>query len=628
MNTRILVLGGIRSGKSAYAETLVAGPVSYLATGRTDGSDPEWDERLAAHRDRRPPEWTTVECGEDPAALPATLAAAEGPVILDDLGGWISALLDAGDAWTAGPRVADEAITDLAAAVRAFGHRLVVVSPEVGLSVVPPSQAGRVFADALGVANHAIADACDSVAVVVAGQPVWIKGGPPSATGTAGTSADATGVVEITANMDLPLPDEAAAEAAGDRLATLDVPGAGLGVLAEQVRLIAGMQATAHPKPFAQIRALLVSGTHGGGAAAGDPPEHTARRLAEIRAGVGALALLAERNGVAVQIVEAGPEAAPIEETDALPEEAVNEALRQGYALADKAADEGVDLLLLAAQGVGTEAVTAAVVALTTGAEPAGLLDRVVTPDGYVDDNAWMRRATAVREALHRVRARRRDAHALLATIGGADLAVAVGILVGATARRTPILVDGPVGVAAGLIAREIGAQTRHWTLLADHGDHPSVTKAADVLGLRPWTSLKLSLGEGTNALMALPTLQQALTLAHELTQEPKPPAPDIPETPGAPAATATGATPDASTEPAAASATAAPGTGPDSAEPGPASGAAEPGAAPDGAELGAGPGSDGAEPARGSDGAEPGSTAVGPPKVAPDLADTRHETA
>ena len=59
-----------------------------------------------------------------------------------------------------------------------------------------------------------------------------------------------------------------------------------------------------------------------------------------------------------------------------------------------------------------------------------------------------MRRATAVREALHRVRARRRDAHALLATIGGADLAVAVGILVGATARRTPILVDGPVGVS------------------------------------------------------------------------------------------------------------------------------------------------------------------------------------
>ncbi len=87
----------------------------------------------------------------------------------------------------------------------------------------------------------------------------------------------------------------------------------------------------------------------------------------------------------------------------------------------------------------------------------------------------------------------------------------------GATARRLPVLLDGPVGVAAALISRDLAGQARHWCLLADDGGHPAVRLAADVLGLDPLTQLRLDLGEGANALTVLPLLRSALALAAAL---------------------------------------------------------------------------------------------------------------
>ena len=174
----ILVLGGIRSGKSEYAESLVshATDVRYVATGASDDGDPEWAARLAAHRERRPATWRTEEIGADPGRLAGLLAEAkpDQTVLVDDLGGWMTTLLTAG-----GP--VPETVEALAAAVRESAGRLVVVSPEVGLSVVPATELGRAFADALGTANRALADACDAVVLVVAGQPPWLKRGAPGA---------------------------------------------------------------------------------------------------------------------------------------------------------------------------------------------------------------------------------------------------------------------------------------------------------------------------------------------------------------------------------------------------------------------------------------------------------------
>ncbi|RBI99306.1 cobalamin biosynthesis protein, partial [Micromonospora provocatoris] len=167
----LLVLGGIRSGKSEFAESLVADAptVRYVATAPSgDPEDTEWAIRLAAHRARRPGSWSTEETAADPGRLVEVIAAA-GPnetLLVDDLGGWVTVLLDPAHQ----PADDTATIAELAAAVRSSAARLVLVSPEVGLSLVPTTPLGRAFTDALGATNRAVADACDAVALVVAGQ--------------------------------------------------------------------------------------------------------------------------------------------------------------------------------------------------------------------------------------------------------------------------------------------------------------------------------------------------------------------------------------------------------------------------------------------------------------------------
>ena len=176
---RALVLGGIRSGKSEFAEALVsaAATVAYVATARRDPRDPAWAARIDGHRARRPPGWSTTEVGDDPSALLDLLIAArpDDTVLVDDVGGWVAA--HPPDVTQVTTFDADGSLgARLAAAVRACPARLVLVSPEVGLSVVPPTAAGLTFADALGVTNRAIAAECDAVVLVIAGNAVPVKG--------------------------------------------------------------------------------------------------------------------------------------------------------------------------------------------------------------------------------------------------------------------------------------------------------------------------------------------------------------------------------------------------------------------------------------------------------------------
>jgi nicotinate-nucleotide--dimethylbenzimidazole phosphoribosyltransferase len=526
-----LVLGGIRSGKSEFAESLVskAPVVRYVATGTSNGDDPEWAARIEAHRERRPGSWVTEEVGPDPAQLVEliTTAGPEETLLVDDLGGWVTGRLPEGGRPDA-----------LAEAVRGCRALLVVVSPEVGLALVPTTKVGRAFADALGEANRAVAEASDAVALVVAGQPSWLKLNDASArpialpevitpaapapvaasapvlvptptNGATPTPSDAppvadpltaptmtlpvvaTGLV-IQPGMDLPMPDEYAGPQASDRLATLDVPGAGLGALAEVVSFAAGTQGVAVPAPWESVRVLLLRGDHDLTAAA----------------------------GASLQVVEA-PLAAPIEDGPALAADEVEAALRYGWRLAEEAVDSGVDLIVLAACGSGTEAAAAAVLAAGAGAEPSTVLGRIVAPGGRIDDAAWMTRCAAVRDALHRTRQSPRGAKDILAELAGGDIAIATGVLLGATARRTPVMLDGPVGVAAAIASRDLAGQARHWCLLPDHGGNPAVKLAADVLGLKPLLDLRLELGEGATSLAALPMLRAALSLAASLPAHP-----------------------------------------------------------------------------------------------------------
>jgi adenosylcobinamide kinase / adenosylcobinamide-phosphate guanylyltransferase len=173
--TRTLVLGGTRSGKSGHAEGLLPAdaPVRYLATGRVDPGDAEWSARLAAHRRRRSACWTTVE---DPDVAGLVRAGGQ-PILVDDLATWLTGVLDDAGAWDAGsiPVEVGRRVGELVDAVRAAPGRVVLVSAEVGLGVVPATRAGRLFRDELGALNAALAQVCDEVLLLVAGLPLRLK---------------------------------------------------------------------------------------------------------------------------------------------------------------------------------------------------------------------------------------------------------------------------------------------------------------------------------------------------------------------------------------------------------------------------------------------------------------------
>lgn len=163
----VLVLGGQSSGKSAYAESLLSGAVTYVATAPTHVEDPDWQRRVAVHAERRPPEWTTLETGD----VAGVVRDAEGPVLIDDLGLWLTRVLD--DHWDSpeARTIFDEALADLLDAWSTTTAHVVLVSPEVGSGIVPPTHSGRLFADLLGRATTALAQWSDEVVQVVAGQP-------------------------------------------------------------------------------------------------------------------------------------------------------------------------------------------------------------------------------------------------------------------------------------------------------------------------------------------------------------------------------------------------------------------------------------------------------------------------
>ncbi|MEV7802670.1 bifunctional adenosylcobinamide kinase/adenosylcobinamide-phosphate guanylyltransferase [Microbispora sp. NPDC088329] len=176
---RTLLLGGSRSGKSEEAELRLAAEseVTYVATGPSGGDDPAWLARVRAHRVRRPAHWRTMETTD----LVTVLSGGRGTFLVDGLGTWLAAVFDECAAWPDDTRPDDhrpaldrvaERCDALVAAWRGTRARVVAVSDEVGLGVIPATPAGRLFRDALGRLNQALARESEDAALVVAGRVV------------------------------------------------------------------------------------------------------------------------------------------------------------------------------------------------------------------------------------------------------------------------------------------------------------------------------------------------------------------------------------------------------------------------------------------------------------------------
>lgn len=170
---KTLVLGGVRSGKSRFAEALAAtkSEVGYIATA--EAGDAEMRTRIEAHRARRPSSWRSHEETLRLASLLAEQARADGCLLVDCLSLWLTNLLLADD--TDGMEREIDAFLDF---LPQCPGELILVSTESNLGVVPMGELSRRYCDRIGLLHQQVAAHCDCVVLIVAGLPHYLKGAP------------------------------------------------------------------------------------------------------------------------------------------------------------------------------------------------------------------------------------------------------------------------------------------------------------------------------------------------------------------------------------------------------------------------------------------------------------------
>lgn len=321
-----------------------------------------------------------------------------------------------------------------------------------------------------------------------------------------------------------------------------------LGALAQLGAWIAACQGQWPARPLRRPRVVVFAAEHGIAAKAvsARPVEATRELLTALSCGTHPVSILAADTGASVRVVDAGVNAATPESTasentaptdteptdtepadrkaadgtirtgtgsidteDALSPDQTVTAVQNGMRIADAEADAGTDLLIPAVIGVGASTPATTLVAALTGTEPVA-----VTGWGSgIDDNTWMRKVTAVRDALWRTRPVRMQPLALLSTAGGADLAALTGFLAQAAARRTPLLLDGLCVSASALLAEELAPGTRSWCTAAHRTPEPAEALALEHLGLEPLVDLGMTGDGGIGATAILPLLSAAIRL-------------------------------------------------------------------------------------------------------------------
>lgn len=310
----------------------------------------------------------------------------------------------------------------------------------------------------------------------------------------------------------------------------LTKPAGSLGRLEELGVWIAACQGICPPRPFARPRVVVFAGDHGIAAqgVSAYPSEVTGQMVANFLVGGAAVNVLAAAAGATVRVVDMAVDAATpdrvaghkvrrssgsIDREDALTQDQAERAIAAGRRIADEEVDGGADLLVAGDMGIGNTTPSAVLVAALTGAEPVAVVGRGTG----IDDAAWMRKATAVRDALRRARRVSGDPVALLRTSAGADLAAMAGFLAQAAVRKTPVVLDGMVVTAAAAVAEQLAPGARQWWVAGHRSVEPAHTLVLDHLKLKPLLDLDMRLGEGSGAVAALPLVMMSARILTEM---------------------------------------------------------------------------------------------------------------
>lgn len=324
--------------------------------------------------------------------------------------------------------------------------------------------------------------------------------------------------------------DERAAAAMQATLDAKTKPRGSLGQLEELACRIAAIRATTDLAPLKPV-VVVAAADHGVAAEhiSAYPSEVTRQMLLNFARGGAAINILAARAGAELVIVDAGvrepvddqrivqlriaPGTANAARGPAMTDEQTAAAISAGAALASALATSGFGLVALGDMGIGNTTAASAVCAALLPAPPAAVCGR-----GTGLDDAGVARKIAVVERMLAVnQPDRNNPLAVLAAVGGLEIAYLTGLALGAAARRLVVVLDGFITAAAALVAVRQQPLSADYMIAAHRSPEPGHTLALEALGLEPLLDLGLRLGEGSGAALALPLIQSALTIASEM---------------------------------------------------------------------------------------------------------------
>lgn len=325
-----------------------------------------------------------------------------------------------------------------------------------------------------------------------------------------------------------PEPSEQHRIAAEARQAALTKPVGSLGVLEALAVRLAALQASDTPRA-ASAPIILFAGDHGVTAqgVSAYPSAVTAEMLRNFARGGAAISVLARELGSALQVVDVGSLAdaeipgvivdklrqgtRDFSDTPAMTRAEVDFALDAGQRAVGRALESGADIIILGEMGIGNTTAAAAIASALLGARA---VDLVGSGTG-LDDKGMSRKARVIETALslHGLDEEPADAVTVLTSVGGFEIAALVGAMIASAQARVPVLVDGFIVSAAALAAVRINPTCAPWLIFSHRSMERGHRMVLDALGVEPILDLKLRLGEGSGAALALPILRLACVL-------------------------------------------------------------------------------------------------------------------
>lgn len=320
-------------------------------------------------------------------------------------------------------------------------------------------------------------------------------------------------------------------ETACERQLTLTKPPVSLGRLEEIANRLAAIQQTTTPR-VAKKRIYVIAGDHGVTAegVSAYPREVTAQMVDNFLRGGAAINVLARHGEIEVKVVDASVDAdlsgraglidlksmrgtANFARGPAMTREEAEQLILSGIELARSAKADGINLLGIGDMGIGNTTAASAITAALTGRDPA-----IVTGKGTgVDEARLIHKVEVIRQALAVNQPDRGDAIDILAKVGGSEIAVMMGIVIGAAAQRIPVVADGFISTAAAVLAVTLCPNARGCLFVAHRSVEQGHTALIDFIGLQPLLDLAMRLGEGTGAALAMHIIEASAKLLSEM---------------------------------------------------------------------------------------------------------------